>query len=233
MARGLAFHPASSRRGVLISSLEVVIRAALRGGADRDEILHAARTTRGVSVRETTAILDEIEADGGRTAITASIARKRRAAAARRRKRETAARLSRERERVRAKRARARERARAKRARASERARATSDEQGPEEAPGEPYARATRRDIWIAEQAALSTLREIREERAKRMIEAVRAGVETTYADEHAWLFDGIPIVGYTRKGWPIYDPDYMVDLADDLDADVSDLYDLAYGKSP
>lgn len=215
-----------------------MIRAALRGGADRDEILHAARTTRGVSVRETTAILDEIEADGGRTAITASIARKRRAAAARRRKRETAARLSRERtarerERVRAKRARARERARAKRARASERARATSDEQGPAEAPGEPYARATRRDIWIAEQAALSTLREIREERAKRMIEAVRAGVETTYADEHAWLFDGIPIVGYTRKGWPIYDPDYMVDLADDLDADVSDLYDLAYGKSP
>jgi len=42
-----------------------------------------------------------------------------------------------------------------------------------------------------------------------------------------------IPVVDHTRRGYRVPDPDYMVDLADRLDIDVSHLYDMYYGYPP
>lgn len=47
------------------------------------------------------------------------------------------------------------------------------------------------------------------------------------YISESTELFDP-PLDDFDRP-----DPDYMLDLADELDIDVSDLYDLYYGYTP
>ena len=38
-----------------------------------------------------------------------------------------------------------------------------------------------------------------------------------------------VPTVGQTKRGYDIPDPDYMRELADALDIDISDLYDMYY----
>lgn len=70
--------------------------------------------------------------------------------------------------------------------------------------------------------------------------EALLETMGEEYVEEHRgqedwdWLdLDDIPVVGETPGGYDMPDPDYMWDLAEDLDVDVSDLYDLYYGYAP
>ena len=42
-----------------------------------------------------------------------------------------------------------------------------------------------------------------------------------------------IPTVGKTKRGFDIPDPDYMLEYAEAVDINVSDLYDMYYGYEP
>jgi hypothetical protein len=71
---------------------------------------------------------------------------------------------------------------------------------------------------------------------AEALLEALgEKRVEEQWGTEQwDWLdLDDVPVVGETPGGYDIPDPDYMADLAEDLDLDISDLYDLYYGYTP
>lgn len=72
--------------------------------------------------------------------------------------------------------------------------------------------------------------REIAAEEGFTVIEPITHEIRQTLDIDD--MFDA-PVIGQTDRGFDIPDPDFMDALADAIDIDISDLYDMYYGYPP
>lgn len=76
----------------------------------------------------------------------------------------------------------------------------------------------------------LSFERQVKIDYERAMLTELSRKLSAQRAAKYAQKHLGIKIVEYTRRGYPVPDDDEMLDYAEYLDVDISDLYDIYYG---